>query len=103
MDGRVRGSTPRRRTNPSEGRTRPVSMRSNVVLPAPFGPSRPVTPGPKPQLTSETATFCPNHLERLLASTVRSDGENTSLTTASDNVPTPRHQPERTAVSYTHL
>ena len=38
-------------------------MRSRVVLPAPFGPSRPVIPGPNEQETLETATFWPNHLE----------------------------------------
>ena len=44
----------------------------SVVLPAPFGPSRPVTPGPNEQLSSDRATFCPNHTETVSTSTVAS-------------------------------
>ena len=36
--------------------------RNSVVLPAPFGPRRPVSPGPNEHDRSDTATFCPNHL-----------------------------------------
>ena len=43
--------------------TRPEIILSRVDLPAPFGPSRPVTPGPTPNVTSETATTSPSHLE----------------------------------------
>ena len=53
-------------------------MRSSVVLPAPLGPSKPVTPGPKAQVRSDTATFWPNHLETARTSTVgfaAQDGE----------------------------
>ena len=47
-------------------------MRSNVVFPAPFGPSRPVRPGPNEQVTAETATFNPNHFETSVTVTVAS-------------------------------
>ena len=46
--------------------------RMSVVLPAPFGPSRPVTPGPNEQLSSDSATFWPNHTETSPTSTVAS-------------------------------
>ena len=46
--------------------------RMRVVLPAPLGPSRPVTPAPKLQLSSDSATFCPNHTDTSLATTVAS-------------------------------
>ena len=38
----------------------PHIMRNSVDLPAPFGPSNAVTPGPTPNVTSETATTSPN-------------------------------------------
>ena len=38
-------------------------MWSTVVLPAPFGPSRPVTPGRMSNDTSLTATTLPYHFE----------------------------------------
>ena len=50
-------------TVPVLGPMRPVIARISVVLPAPFGPSRPVTPGPNEQLSSDSATFGPNHTE----------------------------------------
>ena len=46
--------------------------RMSVVLPAPLGPSRPVTPAPKLQLRSDSATFWPNHTDTSLATTVAS-------------------------------
>src|SRR3954453_16584818 len=49
-------------TVPSDGRARPASSRSTVDLPAPFGPSSAVTPGPTVNDTSETATTLRNHL-----------------------------------------
>ena len=42
-----RGSRPSTRTVPWLTPSSPVSARMSVVLPAPFGPSRPVTPGPE--------------------------------------------------------
>src|SRR5262245_14989219 len=63
------GSRPRTRTTPLDGRARPQSMRNIVDLPAPFGPSSAVTPGPTSKLTSETATSAPNHLETPSATT----------------------------------
>ena len=50
---------------PDVGRTRPSSMRSVVVLPAPFGPRNPVTrPGATSKDRSSTARTGPNDLER---------------------------------------
>ena len=46
--------------------------RISVVLPAPFGPSSPVTPGPNEQLSSDSATFGPNHTDTPRPSTVAS-------------------------------
>ena len=46
--------------------------RISVVLPAPLGPSRPVTPGPNEQLSSDRATLGPNHTERSRTWTVAS-------------------------------
>ena len=51
---------------------RAVIARISVVLPAPFGPSRPVTPGPNEQLSSDSATFAPNHTDTSATSTVGS-------------------------------
>ena len=58
-----RGSRPSTRTVPWLTAASPAIARISVVLPAPFGPSRPVTPGPNEQLSSDRATFCPNHTE----------------------------------------
>ena len=59
----ARGSRPSTRTVPFDGRASPQSMRNIVDLPAPFGPSSAVTPGPTSKLTSETATSGPNHFD----------------------------------------
>src|SRR5690606_2671982 len=48
----------------------PVIARMRVVLPAPLGPRRPVTPGPNEQLSSDSATFWPNHTDASRTSTV---------------------------------
>ena len=50
--------------------------RISVVLPAPLGPSRPVTPGPNEQLSSDSATLGPNHTESVgdLDGGVRDEG-----------------------------
>ena len=61
--GRGAGRGRSTRTVPWLTPTSPVMARISVVLPAPFGPSRPVTPGPNEQLSSDSATFCPNHTE----------------------------------------
>ena len=48
---------------PAEGVTRPSSMRSVVVLPAPFGPRKAVTvPSPTLKLRSSTAVAAPKRL-----------------------------------------
>src|SRR5215208_6455945 len=49
-------------TVPLEGRMRPATRLRIVDLPAPFGPSRAVTPVPIPRVRSETATTSPYHL-----------------------------------------
>ena len=50
---------------PDVGRTSPSSIRSVVVLPAPFGPRKPVTrPGATWKERSSTARTGPNDLER---------------------------------------
>ncbi len=59
----VRGSPPRMRTVPRAGAVSPQSIRSMVDLPAPFGPSRAVTPRPTRKDTSDTATRSPNHFD----------------------------------------
>ena len=64
-----RGSRSSTRTVPFDGLASPQSMRNIVDFPAPFGPSRAVTPGPTSKLTSETATSAPNHLETFSATT----------------------------------
>ncbi len=60
------------RTAPSLGRSSPHIARMSVVFPAPFGPSRPVTPGPNEHETSVRATLCPNHIDARSTSTVAS-------------------------------
>src|SRR5437773_1626091 len=58
-----RGSPPATHTWPTETETRPVTARISVVLPAPFGPNRPVTPGPNEHESSESATFGPKNTD----------------------------------------
>ena len=48
---------------PVEGARKPPIMWIRVDLPAPLGPSRPVTPGPIVIVTSLTATTLPNQRE----------------------------------------
>src|SRR5262245_32533960 len=49
------------RTSPAVGAMRPPSIRRVVVLPAPFGPSRPkISPGATRKETSATAVRSPN-------------------------------------------
>ena len=57
--GRDRGSGRGPGPRPADGARKPASMCSRVVLPAPLGPSRPVTPAPRLKLTSLTATTLP--------------------------------------------
>jgi hypothetical protein len=47
-------------TAPVEGAKKPAIMWIKVDLPAPLGPSSPVTPGPIRMVTSLTATTFPN-------------------------------------------
>src|SRR5689334_16753781 len=62
MAGLPRTACPRMRTVPFDGAMSPEMRFSMVDLPAPFGPSSPVTPGPMPHVMSETATMSPYHL-----------------------------------------
>ena len=48
-------------TVPAEGFRKPESMCSRVLLPAPLGPSSPVTPGETSNEISLTATTLPYH------------------------------------------
>jgi len=57
--------TPSIKAVPAVGRTSPRIIRSVVVLPAPFGPTKPVSvPGCTSKLRSSTATTRPNRLTR---------------------------------------
>ena len=69
------GDAGRRRrtlTEPCFSEASPAIARIIVVLPAPLGPSSPVIPAPNEQLTSDRATFCPNHTDASRTSTVGS-------------------------------
>ena len=68
----VRGSRPSTRTRPVFTPIRPVMARMSVLLPAPLGPSSPVTPGPNEQASSDSATFWPNQTDAWSTSTVAS-------------------------------
>ncbi len=60
---RPRYGTPSNVAVPEVGVTSPSSMRRDVVLPAPFGPRKPVTtPGSTVKLRSSTACTSPNRL-----------------------------------------
>src|SRR6266496_1030189 len=54
------GSRPSTRTSPWLGGSAVASSRSRVVLPAPFGPSKPITPGSRSRSTSARARVAPN-------------------------------------------
>src|SRR5215471_13723128 len=54
------GSRPSTLTCPWVGGSAVASRRSRVVLPAPLGPSSPVTPGFRSRLTSASARVAPN-------------------------------------------
>src|SRR3954469_6862628 len=69
-------SAPSSRTDPASGRTRPNSIRSSVVLPAPFGPSSPRTsPAATSRSMPSTARTTPKLLTRPRASTALTRGE----------------------------
>src|SRR5579862_1294653 len=53
-------SSPNTRTRPRDGRMRPQITSMNVVLPAPFGPTRPTTlPGNTRSVSPSSARTCP--------------------------------------------
>ena len=54
---------PAMRTTPADGASRPAIRWRSVDLPAPLGPSRPVTPGPSANVMSLTATTLPYQRE----------------------------------------
>ena len=57
----VRGFSPSSSIAPSDGRSVVARMRSRVLFPEPFGPSRPVMPSPSSRL-SLWSTSCPRKL-----------------------------------------
>ena len=59
MPGLCQAVCPATVTVPREGDRKPEIRCSSVDLPAPFGPSRPVTPGPMVIVMSLTATTLP--------------------------------------------
>jgi hypothetical protein len=63
--GSAHTSMPSTHTWPRSGRSKPVAMRSVVVLPAPLGPTMPKNdPRGTSTLISATATFGPNDFPR---------------------------------------
>src|SRR5664280_2115228 len=70
MAGSPKVGRPSTLTFPADGRSRPATRWSSVLLPAPFGPRRPVTPGSRLNVMSLTATTLPYHFATALTSTV---------------------------------
>ena len=66
----ARASAPSTRTVPCVGGVSPHITRNSVDLPAPFGPSNAVTPGPTENVTSDTATTSPNDLVTFVTATI---------------------------------
>ena len=64
----TRVSAPSQSTRPDVGVSMPASMRMSVVLPAPFAPIRPQTPGVSVRLTESTAVFLPKRFVRFCSS-----------------------------------
>src|SRR4051812_48826804 len=73
---------PSRVTVPLDGARKPAIRLMRVDLPAPFGPSRPVTPGPMVIVTSLTATTLPNQREVWSISIVVMGGSQPDLAVA---------------------
>ena len=70
MSGLCQLGAPPTVSSPRDGARNPAIMCSMVDLPAPFGPSRPVTPGPIVIVMSLTATTLPYQRETLRSSIV---------------------------------
>src|SRR6185369_3719423 len=68
--GLANGDSPKTRTRPWLGSIWPVSRRSSVDLPAPFGPSSPVTPGRNSSETSFRPITGPYQCDTRESSTV---------------------------------
>src|SRR5215469_17248277 len=68
MPGLCQLAAPPTVSSPRDGARNPEIMCSRVDLPAPFGPSSPVTPGPIVIVMSLTATTLPYHRETLRSS-----------------------------------
>src|SRR4051812_37306921 len=62
--------SPRTLIEPLLGLSCPVISFMNVLLPAPFGPSRPVTPGGTLTVMSLRPLTCPYHLDSFSAATI---------------------------------
>src|SRR6476646_6093871 len=75
MSGRFQAVWPWTRTDPAEGSSSPAIRWRSVDLPAPFGPRRPVTPGPSPNEMSLTATTLPYQRATWLTSRAATTGE----------------------------
>ena len=69
-DGLRQAGAPATVTVPRDGGRKPAIMCSRVVLPAPFGPSSPVTPGPRVMVMLLTATTLPYQRDTLDSSIV---------------------------------
>src|SRR5579884_61877 len=69
MSALRQGATPPIVTVPRDGSRKPEIMWSRVDFPAPLGPSRPVTPGPRVMVMSLTATTFPYQRVVLRSST----------------------------------
>src|SRR6185369_17395203 len=67
--GRPQAGSPITRTRPADGARSPAIRWRRVDLPAPFGPSRPVTPAPRANEMSLTATTLPYQRETWSTST----------------------------------
>src|SRR6516165_12679822 len=68
MAGLCQLAVPPTVSSPRDGARNPEIRCSSVDLPAPFGPSSPVTPGPIVIVMSLTATTLPYHRETLRSS-----------------------------------
>ena len=63
ISGRFQAVAPSTRTRPADGASRPAMRCRSVDLPAPLGPSSPVTPAPRANEMSLTATTLPYQRE----------------------------------------
>src|SRR5699024_1691052 len=92
--GRAAYRRPPMRASPEVGRTSPSSMRRVVVLPAPFGPRKPVTrPGATSNVRSSTARNEPKSFDRPRTLMSIPAGARTAVMGPVNLTPAPRHLP----------